>query len=186
MKKVKLSDAIRERKSTRAFSEKRFPEEWLQKILEAGRLAPSAINRQPWRFYIIEGPVAKKKLMDSLAWFNSFAGKAPVLIVVLAKLDDIWSRHSKKDFFDLGLCVENILLTATDLGLSCCVLAGIDFEKLKKKLALPAKLQPVVVIPLGFENKGESVAAKFEKAFKKPFSRHLKRKPLEELVFKRE
>jgi hypothetical protein len=76
-----VMDAIRTRKSVRAFLDKLVEDEKLNRILEAGRLAPSASNRQEWRFVIVRQPETRKKLAGAVDNTAAFVDKAPVIIV---------------------------------------------------------------------------------------------------------
>ena len=81
-----VSEAIRKRKSVRAYESKPVEGEKLEKILEAARLAPSARNLQEWRFVVVKDPETRKKLMVA-AKSQAFVGEAPVVIACCAETD---------------------------------------------------------------------------------------------------
>ena len=83
---MRVFEAIRKRRSVRGYLDKPIPEDALVRILEAGRLAPSAKNRQEWRFIIVKNPKVRKMLAKA-ANDQSFVGQAPVVIVACG-IDD--------------------------------------------------------------------------------------------------
>lgn len=127
--------AIRERRSVRGYTTKGVSREIIEEVLEAGRLAPSAKNRQPWRFLVTRGAVkdgvaslmeeyieehddeARMRKIGHASSVKSTAAvirQAPVLILVFRDNDENWV---KGDYLSIGACVENMCLRATDLGL---------------------------------------------------------------------
>ena len=125
---------IRDRRSIRKYNQKEIPKETILKILEAGRLAPSAKNRQPWHFVVLQG-MKKDNIADLMEKYADFAEKedyekqnckssirgtakvikqAYVLILIFKDVDDNWIIG---DNLSIGACVENMLLYATDIGL---------------------------------------------------------------------
>ena len=128
---LSLDEAIRARHSVRNFSDKRVDDTSLRLILDAGRLAPSAKNRQPWRFLIASS--VQKEAVASMMESSTNTGRAqigtvytsakivrraPVLIIVFLQ-GDAFSHTS--DLISLGACLENMSLKATDLGLGSLI-----------------------------------------------------------------
>jgi nitroreductase len=85
---MNVMDAIKTRKSVRAYSDRPVEDDKLSVILEAGRLAPSASNRQEWRFVIVREMKIRKKLVQA-AGSQKFIGEAPVVIVACAETDEL-------------------------------------------------------------------------------------------------
>lgn len=183
-----LFDAVRERHSARAFSERPVEREKIDKMLEAGSFAPSAVNSQPWRFYVAESGDARGKVLKALMGFNSWAVHAPVLVIVMADLKNAYRKEQKNYKIDIGLCLENMMLAAEALGLGSCPCAGFDGKKLSEELGLPDYLEPEIILPVGYELGGKEAGELDEKYGNLERELHKKggRKELKELIFRRE
>jgi len=118
--------------------------------LEAGRLAPSADNRQPWRFVVVTNDKIKEKLRAAYdeEWFVS----APVIIVGCAVPKEAWVRMDGQEYWmvDVAIAMQNMILTATELGLGTCWIADFDEEAARKPLKLPLGVRVVAMTPLGY------------------------------------
>ncbi|MCD6478657.1 MAG: nitroreductase family protein [Candidatus Diapherotrites archaeon] len=148
---------IKNRASVRAFDRsKAVSKEQIEAILEAACLAPSARNTQPWRFYVAESDKEKQRVMQAMSEHNSWANEASFLIVVLADRRNAYRPEERKYYIDIGLCLENILLETVNQGLGACPCAAFDGEKLAKLLELPEYLEPLVIVPIGYEAKGDA------------------------------
>jgi nitroreductase len=141
---------IRKRRSIRLYERKPVNEEKLNRVLEAGRLAPSADNRQPWRFVVVTDDKIKEKLRVAYdeEWFVS----APVIIVGCAVPEEAWVRIDGQEYWmvDVAIAMQNIILTATELGLGTCWIADFDEEAARKALKLPLGVRVVAMTPLGY------------------------------------
>lgn len=188
MIELSVFKAIKERHSLRAYSDKKVEKEKIEKVLLAGSYAPSAVNSQPWRFYIAESNKAREKVMDSMFSGNAWAKHAPVLIVVLADLRNAHRKKQKNYKLDIGLCLENMMLEAVELGLGSCACAAFDKEKLSADLELPEHIEPLIVLPLGYKARGEEFNALQENYGNLKRAQHKKggRMNLNKLVYKRE
>lgn len=147
-------EAIKKRRSIRKFLDKEIPEEHLRAILECGRLAPSAGNRQPWVFIVVKDPNLKQKLVDA-ALNQTFIAGAPVVIVVCADPDLSGARYEDRGrtlyaLQDTAAAVENMMIAATSLGLGTCWIGAFRETEVKKALEIPAHLKPVAIIPIGY------------------------------------
>jgi len=142
--------AIRKRRSIRLYERKPVNEEKLNRVLEAGRLAPSADNRQPWRFVVVTDDKIKEKLGTAYdeEWFFS----APVIIVGCAVPEEAWVRMDGQEYWmvDVAIAMQNMILTATELGLGTCWIADFDEEAARKALNLPLGVRVVAMTPLGY------------------------------------
>jgi len=156
------------RYSVRKYQAKEVEREKILQVLEAARVAPSAVNFQPWHFIVL----TEKDIKDKIAqvyprdWF----AEAPVIIVACGDHSVSWKRKDGKDHcdIDLAIAVEHITLAAADLGLGTCWVCAFDAELCHEILELPENLEPIALIPLGYPLE-ESVPPK-------------KRKSLEEIV----
>lgn len=137
-------DAIRERRSIRSYQEKPVEKEKLDKLLEAARLAPSAKNRQEWRFIVVREKEIREKLVDACKG-QRFIREAPVVIVGLA--DPSVSRWYK---VDLGIAMEHIALEAVELGLGTCWIGAFYQDKVKEILDIPEDKEVVALLTVGY------------------------------------
>ncbi|RLE80456.1 MAG: nitroreductase [Thermoprotei archaeon] len=141
----KVFEVIQQRRSIRRYEPKPIPKDILLKLLEAARLAPSAGNRQPWRFVIVTDPERKKKLAEA-CHHQMFIADAGVVIVALSdpKTSPRW--HA----LDTMIALEHIVLVATDLGLGTCWIGAFEPERVKEIIGSPKDLNPVAVLPVGY------------------------------------
>ncbi|MFC2167873.1 nitroreductase family protein [Acidobacteriota bacterium] len=151
---------VQNRRSIRKYLEKPVEREKVLSCLEAARMAPSADFVQPWRFLVIDEPELKKRFTDEvfsgIYSKTKFAAKAPVIIVMLAKLDVVANRIGKQIqgihfyFIDMGIAGEHIVLQAEDLGLGTCWIGWFSTRKTRKMLKIPKKYKIVSLISLGY------------------------------------
>ncbi len=167
-----LNEVIRYRVSVRDYDPKRPVEkEVLKRVLEAGRLAPSATNAQPWKFIVVSSPEILKRVRECYAkpWFHD----APIILVVTGRQQDAWTRsydgYNSLET-DLTIAMDHMILAAENEGLGTCWIAAYDPAKLHAALSLEGDEQVFSITPLGYPRS----------SFVKP-ERKL-RKPLEELV----
>lgn len=180
MNKIKpFQQLVRNRRSIRKYLEKSVEREKVLICLEAARMAPSADHVQPWRFLVIDNPEVKKNFSDEvfsgIYSSSKFAGKAPVIIVMLAKLDVIANRIGKQIqgihfyFIDMGIAGEHIVLQAEELGLGTCWIGWFSTKKTRKLLNIPRKYKIVSLMSMGY--------------YEKRPSKEKKRKTLDEIVW---
>ncbi len=148
---MELDKAIRNRYSVRSFTNEKVDRNIILEILEAARMAPSAVNFQPWHFIVITDPenLADIQEVYHRTWFS----EAPVCIVVCSDHSRSWKRKSDgKDFadVDVAIAIDHLVLKATDLGLGTCWVCNFDVEMTRIKLQLPDHIEPIALIPLGF------------------------------------
>jgi nitroreductase len=140
-------------------------------LLEAFRIAPSAVNYQPCQLIVIRTPENKEKVYK--AYQRDWIKTAPVLIVACGDHAASWKRKDGKDHLDIdiAIAVDHLTLQATELGLATCWVCNFDRVLLAKSLNLPQHIEPVVIIPLGYPNDMSD-----------PERHGLKRKPISEIV----
>ena len=155
---MSLLELVKKRKSVRHFSEMKVEPEKLDYIMECARLAPSAVNFQPWYFYIIKSDESKSLLQKCYPrkWFSS----TNVSVYILACIDTnvSWKRsYDRKDHgdIDIAIAVEHICLAATEMGLGSCWVCDFDPAMCKELFNLPDHLEPAVIIPLGYPTSEE-------------------------------
>jgi nitroreductase len=119
-------------------------------VLEAARLAPSASNRQEWRFIVVRDAEMRKKL--SVAARNqSFVAEAPVVLVCCADTDDHVMRCGERCYpIDVAIAIDHMTLAATALGLGTCWIGAFDADQVKELLQIPGNIRVVELLPLGY------------------------------------
>lgn len=146
--------AILGRRSIRKYEDKPLDEGQLEKLLEAGRWAPSAGNTQPWRFVVVTDGDVKRRLAAD-AYGQRFIAKAPMVIGVLA-LPDVSSRsygdrgRHLYSIQDTAAAVQNILLAAYGMGLGTCWVGAFDERAVSITLGCGPDERPVALIPIGW------------------------------------
>ena len=153
-----------ERKSIRSFSKKEIDNEIILKLLNAARIAPSAVNYQPWRFFVCSSIEIKDKIIESYPrkWFES----APLYIVACADKSESWKRAAdNKDHgnIDVAIALTHLMLKATELGLGTCWVCNFDAKILIDALNLDKVLEPVAIIPIGYPSENVSEETKHQK-----------------------
>jgi nitroreductase len=157
-------EAIDQRRSIRSFTDQPVPDDVLRRILEAGTRAPSAGNMQAWEFVIVKDPAARRLVVDTTDAGNTARGgvytqewilQAPVVVVVCYDVKRMTGRYGTKGrtlmtIMDCMLCVENMALAATALGLGSCCVVGFSPEKLKQFLPIPKEITPLLLLPIGY------------------------------------
>jgi len=144
-----VMEAIQQRFSARSYLDKPVEEEKLQRILEAARLAPSANNRQEWRFVIVRDPQRRKALAEAAG--QPFVGEAPIVIVACANETSRIMRCGLPCHpIDVAIALEHIALQATAEGLGTCWIGAFDQEAVKKIIEAPENVVVVELMPLGY------------------------------------
>ncbi len=143
-------EAVKNRRSIRTYLDKPVEEERLLRVLEAGRLSPSAANFQPWDFVLVQDAAAKARL--SSAYTRQWFIKAPVTIAVCATPAKGWRRSDGEEFWkiDAAIAMQSMVLAATAEGLGTCWIGAFDEEKAKAALSIPQGVRVVAMTPLGY------------------------------------
>ena len=145
-----VMDAIKTRKSVRSYLDKPVEDEKLRSILEAGRLAPSASNRQEWRYVIVRDRETRERIAEAANW-QSFVGEAPVIIVAYAETDGhIMSCGQPCYPIDVAISLDHMTLVAAELGLGTCWIGAFNEKKVKEILGIPEHIRVVALMPLGY------------------------------------
>lgn len=155
---VDFFDVIRTRRSVRSYRPDPIPDDVLNLVLEAARIAPSACNRQPWRFIIVKDEATKRKLVSACnhqRWI--WMAEAPVIIVACGnnKVCDYGNNHG--DYMgDLSMAVDvsvaftHLILAARAEGLGTCWISWFSNDQVKKFLSVPEDWNVVALTPLGY------------------------------------
>ncbi|RJO63815.1 MAG: nitroreductase family protein [Candidatus Omnitrophota bacterium] len=140
---------IKSRRSIRKYKKQIPSDRIIHSVLEAGRWAPSGLNNQPWRFFVVKDNAAKNKLA-SFTKYSRVIKEAPLIIVICLNLKD--SYHREKDLMAIGAYIQNMLLQAHASGLGACWLGEIlnKKEEVAHGLCLPKGFELVAVVSLGY------------------------------------
>ncbi|MBR7157248.1 MAG: nitroreductase family protein [Bacteroidales bacterium] len=141
-------DNIFERKSVRSFEDKRVSKDTLELLVKAGMAAPSAMNRQPWQFFVSTDKVKMDSLNARLPYAKMLK-EAAAAIVVLGN-----PEISKLWMYDCSACTQNVLLAAESLGLGAVWTAAFPYDDrvnaIKEVYAIPDPWLPLALIPVGY------------------------------------
>ncbi len=148
------------RQSDRKYSDKPVEKDKLDRIIEAGRMAPSACNAQPWKFIIVTEPGLREQIATAasarLIGMNSFVGQAPVIVTVIREQPNFTSKVGgtikNKDYslIDIGITSENICLQAEAEGLGSCMIGWFDEPMLRRILGIPKSKRVELLITIGY------------------------------------
>ncbi|MCD6135325.1 nitroreductase family protein [Candidatus Bipolaricaulota bacterium] len=141
-----LLQLIQTRRSVRAFTDEPVPREQIEKILNAGRFAPSGKNTQPWRFVVVES-AGKKEELAKLAPQAGMIATAPVTLTIL--LDRDAGYDELKDAQGIGAAIENILLAVHALGLGACWMGRTRDKKIERIVEAKEHEELMALIPIG-------------------------------------
>jgi len=147
---MNVFDAIRLRRSIRSFEDKPIEQEKLLRVLEAGRLAPSAKNRQEWRYVIVKDKELRRRV--AVASNNQyFIAEAPVVIVGCATMVEyVLSCGQPAYTIDVAISMDHMSLQAVEEGLGTCWIGAFKEDEVKKILNIPQKMKVVEIMPLGY------------------------------------
>ena len=141
------TDAIRtimERRSVRTYQQKPLPEKDVKAIVEAGRQAPSAANRQPWHFVVVRDEAQKRKLAAACS-NQMWMADAGAILAGIGKpaVNEKWYP------VDVAIAMENMILAATSLGYGTCWIGAFDQDQVKEVLGVPMDCTVVALTPVG-------------------------------------
>jgi Nitroreductase len=174
---IKMLEIIAGRQSDRKYRDVTVEAEKIERILEAGRVSPSACNAQPWKFIVVNNPVLKNKIAKAAAakliGMNAFVNQAPLLIIIVREKPNFSSKVGatikNKDYsrIDVGIAAENICMQAEAEGLGSCMIGWFDEPLLKKLLSIPRSKRVELIITIGYSQSEQ---------------REKRRKPISEVV----
>jgi nitroreductase len=161
---MSLYELILSRRSIRSYEDKEITQEILRQVLEAGRQAPSAANRQPFRFVVVTDFEVKNEFSKSL--FGKHMKNAPVVVVGCA--DEKSLLTGKWAVVDTTIALQNIVIAAWTFGVGSCWIGSFSEEKVKELLKIPSKWKVVALLTLGYP--AEQPDARNRKPFEELFS----------------
>ncbi|MFH1454058.1 MAG: nitroreductase family protein [Armatimonadota bacterium] len=152
---MSVLDIIKKRRSVRAYLPDEVSEDKLHNILEAARLAPSARNKQNWKFIVIKDKETKAQVAR-ISGEQMFIADAPVVIAAVSVDPEYNMRCGiPAHAVDLGIAMEHIALAAAEEGLGSCWIGAFNQDDIKKVLNVPEKYKVVAVMPIGYANDKE-------------------------------
>ena len=140
------------RYSCRHYSDQAIEDHVLKKVLDAGRLAPTAANRQPFQIIVIKTSGKDDELLKIYPkeWFI----EPPLILCVCSQADLGWRRKKYDDqsyaVVDAAIVVDHLTLQAADLGIGTCWIGDFDPQAAREFLSLPDDIEPVAFTPLGY------------------------------------
>jgi len=160
-------ELARRRHSVRSYKPDPVEPEKLERILEAARLAPTAVNIQPFQLIVVHTANREDELLR--VYHKKWFVQAPIVICACGLLAKSWARKDGKNYndVDVAIIVDHLILAATAEGLGTCWVAAFDPVAAKEVLRLPKGVEPIAFTPLGYANDQPPTK---------------KRKPLTELV----
>lgn len=160
-----LLSLMTQRFSCRSYdSERAVSHDHIEAVVEAARVAPSACNRQPWKFLVADTDDARDVVMK--AYNRDWIRTAPAFLIALGDHSQAWHRADGKDHtdVDLSIAIEHICLAATTLGLATCWVCNFDAALIREGFNLPAGFEPIAIIPIGYPAQGCQVPVKNRKS----------------------
>jgi len=143
-------EAISLRKSVRAFQDKDVPAEAITHLLEAARIAPSASNRQEWRFVVVRNSATRRALAQAASG-QLFVGEAPVVLACCAETDNHVMACGQLCYpIDVAIAVDHITLCAAAEGLGTCWIGAFNEDQTRQILGIPAHIRVVALLPVGY------------------------------------
>lgn len=146
---MNIYEVIEKRRSVRAYRDDPVSEESLKKILEAGRLAPSAHNAQEYKFVVVKDKKKRKALAEAASG-QRFIVQAPVIIVAVAlNPEHLLSSSVPAYALDLAIAFDHMSLAAVEEGLGTCWIGAFNQKEVKKVLNIPDQYKVAVLLPIG-------------------------------------
>ena len=147
---MNIMDAIKARRSIRSYKDQPVEPAKLQQVLEAARLAPSASNRQDWKFIVVQDQQMREALANA-CHNQKFVSQAPVVIAVCSTNPTrTMASGQPAAAVDLAIAVDHMTLAAVELGLGTCWIGAFDAPAVAKILGVPSDAAVVHVLPLGY------------------------------------
>lgn len=147
---MKFIELAKRRVSVRKYKPDPPSEEDVRIVLEAGRMAPSAKNLQPWHVVVVRDPDRRAALREAYKpeWFS----EAPVIIAVCVEPEAAWVRMDGKNYVDIdgAIAMDHMILCAAERGLGTCWIGAFDRDAVCRVLELPEGIEPLVMTPLGY------------------------------------
>ena len=154
---MSVYETVQKRRSVRRFQRKKVPLITLRKIVDSGRMGPSAMNLQPWEFIIVDSAELVKGVFENLKWAGYLpkdqgappAGMEPAAYIFVLRnqrFKSRWTGHG------IGAAVENMILVALEEGVGSCWIASVNRPSVMQLLCIPDEFEIDSVLALGYPN----------------------------------
>jgi len=140
---MNVFDAVRSLLAVRDYQDRRVPDETIRRILEAGRLSASSMNRQPWRFVVVQDRAALRRLAELASSGPYIAGASLAIAVAIEK-------DSKFAVSDASRAVQSMMLTAWEEGVGSNWVGFVPMDGVRDYLDIPPEFDVLTVVPFGY------------------------------------
>ena len=150
---MEFIDVITERYSVRGYLDKEVEKEKLEYVLKAATIAPTGVNAQPFKVFVID-PKKYKEALSKIYGAKWFV-EAPYVLCVVALIDQAWTRPwDKKNIADIDatIVMDHMILAAQDVGLGTCYIGAFKKQEAHRFLNLDENEEAVLFTPLGYPN----------------------------------
>ncbi len=160
---MSIPELFLQRRSVRKFNDKEVEKEKIEAVIKAAMYAPSAVNRQPWHFIVIDD----RKILDEILRVHSHANVLSTATCAILVCGDENLHHDTGYYVaDCGAATENLLLAATSIGLGSCWIGVYPRERrmniFKVMFDLPDHVQPFALVALGYSDENRSVPKRYQ------------------------
>lgn len=143
-----FEEILRKRTSVRKFSDNKIEQEKLDKILEAGRLAPTAKNNQPIKIYVVQSEEGIKKIDKS----TKCRYGASTILIICGNKEEAYHKENYSTYeMDSSIVTTHMMLEATNIGVDNIWIESFDETILREEFNIPAEYTPVCLLPLGYK-----------------------------------
>lgn len=147
---MKVQEIVKERRSVRSYKDLQVSDDKLTRVLRGARFAPSAGNRQPWKFIVVREE-EKRKALAKASSGQSFVAEAPVVIAAVAIGPERLMECGVPSYaVDLAIAVDHMTLVAAEEGLGTCWIGAFSQTEVRRLLKVPEAHRVVALLPLGY------------------------------------
>lgn len=155
-----------DRYSVRSFSDRPIEPEKMEQILKAGQLAPTAVNFQPQKIYVLKSQAA----LDQIRSLTRFVYNAPVVLLLCADLSKAWKSSAEPGYntgeMDVSIVCTHMMLEAWELGIGSVWVRGFDSRHVAKAFDLPEHIKPICLLPIGYPSKDSVPYAQWHNSYR--------------------
>jgi nitroreductase len=195
---MKVYEAVTKRRSIRQFKDKPVPHDILEKCVNAARLAPSAANRQPLKYVIVDDEKLLPRIFDTVStwageprpesgWAPGGRPRAYIISLIDTSLEAELGGNRTDTSYDIGMAVENMILVALEQGVGSCVIASFSPDRLRQVLNIPDKYEVALVLGLGFPDESPVVEVATDSVKRwvdDKGARHIPKRKLEDVLYR--
>ena len=155
-----------DRYSVRSYSDRPLEPEKMDRILKAAQLAPTAVNYQPQKIFVLKSPEAIEKIRS----LTQFAYDAPVVLLVCADMTRVWKSPREHGYdtgeMDASIVCTHMMLEAWELGIGSVLVRGFDSCQVAKAFDLPKHIKPICLLPIGYPSETSEPYAPWHDTFR--------------------